>query len=411
MRSGFPLHSLPGEPVDSIPCATLVSVTSDFERVGLGAVRVLLLTCATVGAAVGQRGADAAAERVEAAFRRGDPVEARAARLEAVTAVPASGSAALVEVLCDAWTACHHMALKVEREVLDQNRRGGAKRAADERETFDALLATMWAIEGRLERFDDPAAAAALFECGVLDDDLAPQLRVIAAAAAGPMGKAGAERVAAQLTRARRADDRWILLRALQAIGGAARFAGPDVSEQLTHESTMVRSQAARTLAAIGHRPSAKAMIDRLDVERGQAQRVLMASLVVLAKRDLGPVPASWRAWWQAEGEDFVAGRLPPPKQVEGARAKGEPRTVTFFGVPQDDRRILYVLDASLSMRQKLSGSGRAKAGEESRWDRLLVEARKAFEGLSPEQEFGVLVFGDTMQAWQPKLVPATPRE
>ena len=73
----------------------------------------MLLTCATVGAAVGQRGADAAAERVEAAFRRGDPVEARAARLEAGTAVPASGSAALVEVLCDAWTACHHMALKV----------------------------------------------------------------------------------------------------------------------------------------------------------------------------------------------------------------------------------------------------------------------------------------------------------
>ena len=48
----------------------------------------------------------------------------------------------------------------------------------------------------------------------------------------------------------------------VEAIGGAARFAGPDVAEQLTHESTMVRSQAARTLAAIGHRPSAKAMID-----------------------------------------------------------------------------------------------------------------------------------------------------
>jgi hypothetical protein len=59
--------------------------------------------------------------------------------------------------------------------------------------------------------------------------------------------------------------------------------------------------------------------------------------------------PAAWRAWWKANGEDFLSGRL---SRGYGRRLPGPGRT-TFYGVPLLSTRICFVVDRSLSMKEK----------------------------------------------------------
>jgi hypothetical protein len=168
----------------------------------------------------------------------------------------------------------------------------------------------------------------------------------------------------------------------------------------------MLRVQAARTLAAIGDRASVPLLIDRLEEEDDRRRHAVVDALEHLTKQSFGMLVGSWRAWWKGEGEAFI--RDGPPKQPakKPAPAGGAPATTSaYFGIPQDGRAVLYLVDFSQSMRARMSG----KQGP-TRWQECLRELGQALDGLGPDRTFNVVVFAQRVLSFQTRQVAADPR-
>jgi hypothetical protein len=113
-----------------------------------------------------------------------------------------------------------------------------------------------------------------------------------------------------------------------------------------------------------------------------------------------------------------------------------KPASKEYYGIPVDDRSILFVLDVSGSMEGKDEGSikdrvtakatgeaadavGGAIGGtigsflsgavkdETTKLSKARRELIPAVKGLSPATSFSIVTFGGDIEAWEPALVPA----
>ncbi|MGA0871160.1 MAG: HEAT repeat domain-containing protein, partial [Planctomycetota bacterium] len=312
-----------------------------------------ILTLLLVSPAAGQqpvRLIGAAFGGVAGAAERAGP------RNEALASVQAVDAPELVSALVSAWGVVHSEARAVERE------RG---RAAEqklpsvsemrERVELDACFGQMTRIEALLAQAEGRARAE-LAEV-VLGSRYPSQLRAILAPAVGGFGEVVRDAAAASLSDAKRPDDVWVALRVLQGLGGQARALGASIRPRLADREPMLRVQAARTLAAIGDRAAVPVLIDRLEQEDDRRRHAVVDALERLTKQSFGMLVGSWRAWWAAEGEVFL--RNGPPKQPakKPNPAAATPATTSaYFGIPQDGRAVLYLVDFSQSMRARMSG-------------------------------------------------------
>ncbi len=368
-----------------------------------------LLVCLLCVSALGAQ--QDAVKAIRRAFRPADDViVAEAERLAAVdSAKGKEGSPKLVEVLLEAWMRCHAEALPVEQTMGKRISSGGAKLAARSRGEFDALLRPMMRIEEVLRSFQDRASVDRLVEAAVLGKSLDPRLRTRLCDRLGRASPELRSRVAKELPRARRPDDAWVMIRALEGLEEFPVDVVAELEARCDDPSELVRLAAVRAVGGSGVRASAGSLIERLDRSEGRMRRAVRAALIELTGRDLGPVSQSWQRWWDAEGEAFVAGRAAAPKTKGGDDAGAT--SSGFFGIPQDGRSILYVLDRSLSMQVAMSRQkGKAGAGEESRWDRLVTELRAALDRLDPGQAFNIVAFGDHNLMWAEGMQEASAR-
>ncbi len=361
-----------------------------------------ILTLLLVSPAAGQqpvRLIGAAFGGVAGAAERAGP------RNEALASVQAVDAPELVSALVSAWGVVHSEARAVERE------RG---RAAEqklpsvsemrERVELDACFGQMARIEALLAQAEGRARAE-LAEV-VLGSRYPSQLRAILAPAVGGFGEVVRDAAAASLSDAKRPDDVWVALRVLQGLGGQARALGASIRPRLADREPMLRVQAARTLAAIGDRAAVPVLIDRLEQEDDRRRHAVVDALERLTKQSFGMLVGSWRAWWAAEGEAFL--RNGPPKQPakKPNPAAATPATTSaYFGIPQDGRAVLYLVDFSQSMRARMSG----KQGP-TRWQECLRELGQAFDGLGPDRTFNVVVFAQRVLSFRTRQVPADAR-
>ena len=83
------------------------------------------------------------------------------------------------------------------------------------------------------------------------------------------------------------------------------------------------------------------------------------------------------------------------------------------MGIPQNGSSIVYVVDASLSMKVPVDfnvpGLTIAGGGEATRLDACKAELLRALTGLLPEQKFNIVYFHETAGRFRPDPVPATP--
>lgn len=332
-------------------------------------------------------------------------VERAGARGEALASVKAVASADLVSVLVSAWGAVHTEARAVERE------RG---RAAEqlvpsvsemrERAALDACLAQMARIESLLGKASGEARPA-LAEV-VLGSRYPSQLRAILAPAVGTFGPVVHDMAVESLGDAKRPDDVWIALRVLQGLGARARGAGPLVRRWLADRESMLRVQCARTLAAIGDRAAVPLLIDRLEQEDDRRRHAIADALEALTGQSFGLLLGSWRAWWAGEGEAFLRNGPPKSPGKKSQQPRAVPATTSaYFGIPQDGRAVLYLVDFSQSMRSRLSG----KSGP-TRWQECLRELGQALDGLGPDRTFNVVVFAQRVLSFRTRQVPADTR-
>ena len=331
--------------------------------------------------------------------------EALASRTAALAALGAVADARTFDALLEAWSRTHQEARQVERKrVRPGKQKVPSVSELNERRDLDHCLQVLARVEERLANATDAALPHAL------DALLTPSLPVQARAALVPLvGRMTAQalpRLRESLRETKRADDVWVALRALAVLGGAGSGAGPEVEAGLNHPEPFVRTQAARTVAAIDHRAGAPALMARLDDDDARWRRTVADTLTQLTGQTFGSMSTSWQAWWQAEGETFVRDGRPqkparPRPPGDGAATRGG----TYFGIPQDGRAVLYLVDFSLSMQAKTEGDGAT-----TRWQACVRELGQAIEQLAPGQTFNVVVFAERVLAWSERQMPADAR-
>ncbi len=115
-----------------------------------------------------------------------------------------------------------------------------------------------------------------------------------------------------------------------------------------------VRKAAADALLEIRTPEAAGALIDLVgDAALKDRARTL---LVRLAGEDAGPDRDAWTKWWEAREGEMPGGEAISEAAAEeliaaGSEAADEAGGVTFYGVPIEGKNIVFVLDASTSMR------------------------------------------------------------
>lgn len=343
---------------------------------------------------------------VQRAFRPvSDPSEAYDERAAALDAVGEVRDAALADALLAAWHRVHEEARAVERERRRpaENLVPSISEMAD-RVALNRCLRLMTRVESTLAGAVRPALDRVVE--AALGNDLPIQARASLAPLAGKLGRAAVGRALRALEDAKRPDDSWVALKAFESLGQRAQNAGPGIEERLAHPDAIVRVQAARTIAAIGHRGGALALIDRLPKEEGRVRAAVAESLEKLTGLELGTAEPSWRAWWKAEGEAFVRGDAPRAKPKKGPARRDDGGTRgAFFGIPQDGRAVLYLVDFSKSMHREMRGEKGL-----TRWEACLRELGQAIERLGPDRTFNIVVFAQRVVAWSDRQMPADAR-
>lgn len=220
------------------------------------------------------------------------------------------------------------------------------------------------------------------------------------AAAAGHLAKRDLSLVTAPPGRGKE-EKLGLLLHAIGSLEAAGHDAGPWVLKMLAHKSPVLRGIAVETLDALLWPGSLGPLIARLDDEEIVRIRTAVArTLERLTGVFLGTSATAWRRWLDAEGAPFLSGE----KRLGGytSRVEADASGGYYFGIPQDGRSILYVLDASLSMRQKMRG------GQKRRIDVARAELVKALGQLKPRQKFNVIAFANRLDRFDRKMLAAS---
>jgi len=176
--------------------------------------------------------------------------------------------------------------------------------------------------------------------------------------------------------------------------------------ERLRDPVWQVRLGAAEVLERSRLRAVVPPMIDALEREKNvRVRKALALSLY----RITGVVRAAhgwdWRRWWDDEGERFVVAlKRPPHHPPVKKKNTGERRSVTtFFGVPLNSSRVIFVIDASGSMQIE------DRVGARSRFDVALDQLARAFRNLPSGAEANVIFFSDKVWKLKPRIAKVTP--
>jgi len=163
-----------------------------------------------------------------------------------------------------------------------------------------------------------------------------------------------------------------------------------------------VRFAAAAGLGTVRVKESVPALIAVLAKEElPRVRRAVAESLFRLTGEDFGDLPDVWDRWWRDKGPGFEVPAKVPERKV--AAAGGERRTVsTFYGVPVDSTRVVFVLDVSSSM----GGAGFGRGGTEL--DRAVQETLKVVKALPGEAKVDVILFETEIRPWKKSLTKLT---
>jgi len=303
----------------------------------------------------------------------------------------ASGKSALAEKL---------VAIDAELDELD------ARLAAKELESARTLDAI-----GALKS----AGAVEWYARSGLRQAKEPLLRGTMAMAVARSKEAGPDALIAALGASTKPEMAIPLLQAL-ARHAASERAVPALVEFLGNRDWAVRVAAAFALAKTARPEGVEPVLVALRSAepRSREQRELAAALTRYTGQNHGAFPDIWWKWWEAEKLNVLAGRVPLGKGARHAEAKDDQGT--FYGIPQVEERIIYVVDISGSMAVSMSNprwidgeAVPARDDEDSRYDAALRELLRAIRKLRPRTTFGVVLYSSRVRPLTDAMLPASP--
>lgn len=241
--------------------------------------------------------------------------------------------------------------------------------------------------------------------------------RAVVAEACATIGDAAV--VPALIDRVKADTDPRVRTAAIDSLGKKkATEAASTVAGALTDDDWQVQISALQALGEFGAKEGIEPIVALMDKSDGRVRKECSSALARITGEKLGDDPAIWRRWW----EDHKSGWAGPKAAGDEVKPPSDPNgtTVTFYGIPVESKRLVFVLDISGSMREPADaqpqqvvsgGPGDVpppKAGA-TKMEVAKYELKKAIWGLDPKAQFNIIFFSNTPEKWAPALVTATP--
>ena len=134
------------------------------------------------------------------------------------------------------------------------------------------------------------------------------------------------------------------------------------------------------------------ALIELLPKVDGEARGDVLRHLGNVSGEQYGAHPEAWQAWWKKHKEKF---QFPAEGAMSQATAAPHRDLPSYYGLPIQARRIVFVVDISGSMHgPRLAASER--------------ELNKTIDSLPEDASFSIVAFNNQVMVWKKNLVPAT---
>ncbi|MCZ6688349.1 MAG: HEAT repeat domain-containing protein [Planctomycetota bacterium] len=263
------------------------------------------------------------------------------------------------------------------------------------------------AADGLIDRVRDRDASvreSAVWALGRIraqeaSDEVARALRgdrswKVRAAAADALARMLRHHAAPKIQAALMDDDPRVRLAALEALeqiapGDARR----EAIGALEDPEWIVRCTGTEVLARLGTKEAVGPLIERLILASGREVRDLWKALQAITGRDLGADPEAWKIWWEANGPSWEPRQgTPRPGREESTRER-----VTYYQIPIWSDRVVFVMDLSESMNQKIGGVARV--------DRAREELGRALAALPRSCRYNLIRFRSEPEALSPQLL------
>jgi hypothetical protein len=220
----------------------------------------------------------------------------------------------------------------------------------------------------------------------------------------------------------RMGDDPLVYFRRLkeryEAIRGLAKDRHPLAEAALlgllrSGELPAERYAALFALRELARRESVPPLIEILAAVKGELKEAVNDALVAITGVDKHGSVEAWRAWWEASGEEFLAGRYVPSP----AERPDSGSTKLFYGLPVESRRVVFAVDRSGSMadlasyaemKMILTEQPGASAGFIRRIDVARWQLKRALGRLPAEALFNLVFFNLDAERLSPTMLEAS---
>jgi len=184
--------------------------------------------------------------------------------------------------------------------------------------------------------------------------------------------------------------------------------------ESLRSESWPVRRDAVGVLEAFNQPRVLRPLIEALAREEGRLRDDIRDALRRLTSQNFDSDPEEWKRWWIDNRADLEG---PGPNTALWGTLKARqaaPDKKSVYGIDSRSRRILFIIDTSGSMKERIAKAAKGTAtGPEADLDELdmtKIEIAKkhlknAVRALEPEASFNILSFGTNVIRWREEMV------
>jgi len=152
-----------------------------------------------------------------------------------------------------------------------------------------------------------------------------------------------------------------------------------------------IRCATIRALGKLKTKEAIDLLVDRMSKEEGRLLAECGDALRAATGKGLGYAPGSWKEWWGASRESFA---FPSESAPNGPAA----HMTTYYGVPVLSNRMVFCLDISGSMSEKL--------GDATRLELAKKELTHVLASLGKDALVNLIFFDDRIEPMQKQLWP-----
>ncbi len=203
----------------------------------------------------------------------------------------------------------------------------------------------------------------------------------------------------------------------------------PGLIAGLADEKWQVQAAVIKSLGKLRDPRCVQLLIDLMR-RPGRLQEDSRSALEAISEFDFGLNPDTWQGWWDRNKDGYVV-----PEKKQGRKSKSAPgpgasqksrsapaptqqrtrygTTTKYYGIKTPSDRILFILDVSKSMADKVTVlkpellAGR-DVDSEVKMEIAKAELIHTLKGLDSGVRFNVLVFHTVVDRWKKKLQPCT---